>query len=97
MAARPKTLPAAVSPVLVGTAIAYPELDGWVLFATFVATMLIQIASNFANDYFDFKNGTDTDDRLGPQRATAQGWITPEKMKSAFIATFAAAFWSAAS
>lgn len=92
LAARPKTLPAAVSPVLVGTAIAFPTIDAWVLFATFVATILIQIATNFANDYFDFKNGTDTADRIGPQRATSEGWITPDDMRNAFIVTFAMAF-----
>ena len=46
----------------------------------FGVALLAQIASNFANDYFDFKKGADREDRLGPERAVAQGWITPKAM-----------------
>lgn len=87
LAARPKTLPAAVAPVLVGTALAVS--DG--VFAPLPATaalvdaLLIQIGVNFANDYFDFKSGVDTEERLGPVRATASGLITPAQMKRAII------------
>ena len=81
-AARPRTLTASVSPVLVGCALAYREgVFQWMpaLLCICVA-LLAQIASNFANDYFDFKKGADGDDRVGPERAVAQGWISPRAM-----------------
>lgn len=81
-AARPKTLPASVSPVLLGCALAY--YDGMFDLLPAVLCLLValfaQIASNFANDYFDFKKGADREDRLGPERAVAQGWISPKAM-----------------
>lgn len=81
-AARPKTLPASFSPVLVGCALAYR--DGVFKLAPAILCVLVallaQIASNFANDYFDFKKGADKEDRLGPERAVASGWITPKTM-----------------
>ena len=49
--------------------------------------LFAQIASNFANDYFDFKKGADREDRLGPERAVAQGWITPKAMLKATFLT----------
>lgn len=87
LAARPKTLPAAVAPVLVGTALAVSN-DVFVALpalAALVDAILIQIAVNFANDYFDFKSGVDTEERLGPVRATASGLITPGEMKRGII------------
>lgn len=81
-AARPKTLPASVSPVLLGCALAY--YDGYstasIVILCFLVAVFAQIASNFANDYFDYKKGADNEDRLGPERAVAQGWITPKAM-----------------
>ena len=69
-AARPRTLPASVSPVLLGCALAY--YDGMFDITPAVLCLLValfaQIASNFANDYFDFKKGADREDRLGPER-----------------------------
>jgi len=93
LATRPKTLAASVAPVLIGSTVAY--YDGffswpWALLAL-VGALLIQIGTNFANDYFDFKKGADTAERLGPVRATQAGLISPEHMKRAFIVTFAAA------
>lgn len=95
LAARPKTLTGAVAPVLVGAALAWNEhgmrllhSSGWVavvLCALFALVM--QIDANFVNDYFDFKKGTDRADRLGPERACAQGWVTPRAMMRAIIAT----------
>lgn len=86
-AARPRTLFASVSPVLVGWGLAWH--DGGFLFLPAIlclcVALLAQIASNFANDYFDFKKGADREDRLGPDRAVASGWITPKAM---LIATF---------
>lgn len=88
-AARPKTLPASVSPVLVGNALAFYVGAFEILPAVlcFLVALFAQIASNFANDYFDFKKGVDGADRLGPERAVAQGWITPAAMlKGTFVA-----------
>lgn len=93
-AARPKTLVAAVVPVLVGSSIAwYHQLfrldtTAVALFCAFA----IQIGTNFANDYFDFIKGADTDERLGFERATAAGLIKPETMKLATILTMLIAF-----
>jgi len=93
-ASRPKTLAAAVVPVLVGASIAwYDQLFRFdttavALFCAFA----IQIGTNFANDYFDFIKGADTDERLGFERATAAGLIKPEKMKYATILTMLTAF-----
>ena len=92
-AARPRTLAASFSPVLVGCALAYR--DGMfrlvpALLCVCVA-LLAQIASNFANDYFDFKSGADNPDRLGPERAVASGWITPRAMLRGTFITLGAA------
>ena len=89
MAARPPTLPAAVVPVLVGTAavasIAFRPLP---FLAAMVAAVLIQIGTNFANDYFDFHKGADTAERLGPVRVTQSGLIAPERVRNAMIGVF---------
>lgn len=81
-AARPKTLPASISPVLVACALAWRDgvFDLVPALFCFMVALLAQVASNFANDYFDFKKGADTDERLGPERAVASGWISPENM-----------------
>jgi 1,4-dihydroxy-2-naphthoate octaprenyltransferase len=93
-AARPQTLAAAVVPVLVGAALAYQnELLNWTNTSiALLCAMLIQIGTNFANDYFDFVKGSDTDERIGFRRATAAGLISPEKMKKATILTMGLAF-----
>ena len=83
-AARPRTLPAAVAPVLVGTSVAWeqagqlPRLGGFI--AAMVASILIQIGTNLANDYSDARRGTDSTDRLGPVRITAAGLATPSRV-----------------
>ena len=93
-ATRPKTLPAAVAPVLVGTALAahsgsadYAAAGLCLLFA-----LLIQIGTNLANDYYDFIQGADSASRVGPRRAVAAGLVRPEVMKRAMVAVFAVAF-----
>lgn len=90
-AARPKTLPASISPVLLGCVLAYNEGIFAIIPAVlcFLVALLAQIASNFANDYFDFKKGADKEDRLGPQRAVACGWITPKAMLAGTYLTLA--------
>lgn len=89
LAARPKTLAAGLVPVLVGTSIAYMH-DGllWVpALACALGSILIQIGTNLANDYFDHKKGADTADRVGPARAVQQGWIEPRAMAVATAIT----------
>jgi len=81
LAARLRTLPAAIAPVLLGWSICEDRHTGAAV-AALLGAILIQIATNFANDYFDFINGADTDDRVGPTRATQAGLITPSQMKS---------------
>ena len=89
MAARPRTLPAAVAPVLVGTALAVR--DGHFRALAFVAALLgavfIQIGTNLSNDYSDARRGADTEDRLGPVRVTAGGLVPPRKV---LVATYVA-------
>jgi 1,4-dihydroxy-2-naphthoate octaprenyltransferase len=89
MASRPRTLPAAAAPVLVGTA--YADTLGTFKPLTFIATLLgallIQIGTNLSNDYSDARRGADTEDRLGPVRVTAGGLVPP---KQVLIATYVA-------
>jgi 1,4-dihydroxy-2-naphthoate polyprenyltransferase len=85
-AARPKTLSAAVVPVLMGTALAAHEpaaITWWVFFCALIGAVLIQIATNLINDALDFKKGADTAERLGPVRVTAAGLIRPEVVMTA--------------
>lgn len=92
LAARPWTLPAAVVPVVVGTAVAGPALPRPLSFlAALIAALLIQIGTNFANDLFDFKKGADTTARVGPQRVSLGGLISPRQVVVATILTFALA------
>jgi 1,4-dihydroxy-2-naphthoate octaprenyltransferase len=90
LAARPKTLPAAVAAVVVGTAMAAGEttFHGPSALCALVGAILIQIGTNYANDYFDFVKGTDTAGRLGPTRATQAGLIAPNTMRRAAMLTF---------
>ena len=89
LAARPKTLAAAATPVLLGCALAYT--DGafqWIpALLCFLFAFSMQIDANFINDYYDFLKGSDREDRLGPERACAQGWITLSAMKKGMIIT----------
>jgi 1,4-dihydroxy-2-naphthoate octaprenyltransferase len=89
MAARPRTLPAAVAPVLVGTALAATEGTFHVLrfIATMLGALLIQVGTNLSNDYSDARRGADTDDRLGPVRVTAGGLVPPRQV---LVATYVA-------
>lgn len=94
LAARPKTLPAAAAPVLMGTAMAW-EAGGVHLpsaLCALAAAALIQVGTNYANDYFDFAKGTDTVKRVGPTRATQAGLVAPRQMKYATALVFGLAF-----
>jgi 1,4-dihydroxy-2-naphthoate octaprenyltransferase len=81
-AARPKTLPAAIIPVMVGTALAWAHrtADYPKAFICLAFALLVQLGTNFANDYFDFVKGADTAARIGPRRAVAAGLIAPGRM-----------------
>lgn len=89
MAFRPKTLMAAISPVIIGTVLAYAHgihhfpTAAWALFGA----LMIQIGTNLANDYFDFKKGADQN-RVGPTRVTQAGLVSPFGMKMAMLLVF---------
>jgi len=94
-AARPKTLPLTVTPVVAGIAIAVAEtgsLSLWIALCTLLGAVAIQIGTNLYNDASDFERGTDTEERLGPARATAQGWFTARQVKMAAHLMFTLAF-----
>jgi 1,4-dihydroxy-2-naphthoate octaprenyltransferase len=93
MAARPKTLPAAVAPVLVGTALAATEgtFRPLTFLAALVGALFIQIGTNLSNDYSDARRGADTEDRLGPVRVTAGGLVPPRQVLVATYVAFALA------
>jgi len=94
LASRPKTLPAAVAPVIVGTAIALnaDKLNIIAALIALICSLLIQIGTNFVNDLYDFLKGTDDENRVGPTRALAAGWISTNQMKLAIYFTFGITF-----
>ncbi len=90
LAARPKTWIASISPVLIANSMAAPvAFNIWIFICTLCFSLCIQIGTNFANDYFDFIKGADTQERQGPKRAVAEGWIPLRSMKKGIIFTFA--------
>ena len=90
LATRPKTLPAAMAPVVVGSAMAYVHHHFALMpaIACLAVALLLQIGVNLANDFFDFSKGIDTEDRLGPVRVTQSGLIPPGRVKSAMTMVF---------
>lgn len=89
LASRPKTWIASLSPVFIGTALVPPKMISWRVFVlTALFSLLIQIGTNFANDYFDFIKGADTEKRVGPKRAVQSGWISPLSMRNAAAFVF---------
>jgi len=90
MAARLRTLPAAVAPVLVGTALAGHdgEFDPIAFVAALLGALFIQVGTNLSNDYSDARRGADTEDRLGPVRVTAGGLVPPRQVLIATYVTF---------
>ena len=100
LAARPKTLSGAAVPVMIGVSLAYVDaaqyVDGafsWVAAVLcFLFAFIMQVDANFINDFFDFTNGADdSETRLGPRRACAQGWVKLDSMKRAIALTTCAA------
>src|ERR1700684_1603435 len=90
MAARPRTLPAAVAPVLVGTALAGFEgvFHPLRFVAALIGALFIQVGTNLSNDYSDARRGADTEDRLGPVRVTAGGLVPPSQVLVATYVSF---------
>jgi 1,4-dihydroxy-2-naphthoate polyprenyltransferase len=89
-AARPRTLPAAIAPVLVGTAAA-DAFVAWRFVAALLVSLAVQVGVNYANDYFDGVRGVDTTARTGPRRAVAAGLVGAAQMRNAMLAAFAVA------
>jgi 1,4-dihydroxy-2-naphthoate octaprenyltransferase len=90
MAARPRTLPAALAPVLVGTALGIQggEFDVFAFLAALLGALFIQVGTNLSNDYSDARRGADTEDRLGPVRVTAGGLVPPRQVLLATAVSF---------
>ncbi len=93
-AARLRTLPASLVPVMTGAALTWHHglFNGWITLLALLSAIFIQIGTNFANDYFDFRKGADSDDRVGFTRASASGAVAPGSMLSAAAITFTIAF-----
>jgi len=94
MAARPRTLPAAIAPVLVGTVVAIHASEDFrvgAFVAALIGSIFIQIGTNLANDYSDAKRGADSADRLGPVRVTSSGLVAPRRVLHATWLAFAVA------
>ena len=87
LAARPKTLSGAAVPVIIGGALAFVDSAGnplWLpMSLCLLFAFIMQIDANFINDYFDFMKGTDDEQRLGPERACSQGWVSAAAMRKA--------------
>lgn len=93
-AARPRTLPAALTPVLVGTAAADAvggPVIAWRAVAALIVALATQVAVNYANDYFDGVKGVDVPTRVGPRRAVAAGLVAPRRMRTAIGAALGVA------
>jgi 1,4-dihydroxy-2-naphthoate octaprenyltransferase len=90
IAIRPKTLPAAAAPVIVGSALAFENnsFGGIVAVVCLLCAIFLQIGSNLANDVFDFEKGADAGERLGPTRVTQAGILTPRQVKTGMWIVF---------
>ncbi|GAA4877246.1 1,4-dihydroxy-2-naphthoate polyprenyltransferase [Ferrimonas pelagia] len=93
MAIRPHTLPAAIGPLLLGNMLAYTHghFSLWIGVSSMLCAILLQVGVNLANDYFDAKNGVDTDERLGPTRVTQSGLLSANAVRNAMIGSLTAA------
>jgi 1,4-dihydroxy-2-naphthoate octaprenyltransferase len=90
LAGRPKTLPAAAAPVIVGVGVALSQsvFEAGAAVAALLGALLIQVGTNLANDYFDFKKGADNENRLGPTRVTQAGLLSPEEVAAGMWIVF---------
>jgi 1,4-dihydroxy-2-naphthoate octaprenyltransferase len=94
LASRPRTLLAAVVPVMVGSALAISQ-NKFTLILSLIAmlcSILIQVGTNFTNDLYDYLKGSDKEDRVGPKRVLVSGFISPNEMKFGIITAFGFAF-----
>lgn len=94
-AIRPKTLTASISPIIIGLAFSYSQVNSLnflLALSTVLCALFLQISTNLVNDYYDFKKGIDGNKRLGPARVTQQGLLKPSQVKNAFLFTFFLAF-----
>ncbi len=93
LGSRPKTLPAAAAPVIVGSAVAFAEhgFRFWPALAALIGSLMLQIGANLANDVFDFEKGADQHGRLGPLRVTQARLLSPREVKTGMWITFAIA------
>lgn len=87
LATRPKTLPAGLVPVLLGSSLAFEsgKLRIWLAILTLICSVILQIIANFVNEIYDYEKGADTEERLGPQRMVASGLISIEEMKKGVL------------
>ncbi|MBQ4891277.1 1,4-dihydroxy-2-naphthoate octaprenyltransferase [Shewanella sp. UCD-FRSSP16_17] len=87
LAIRPRTLPAAIGPLLIGNILALhlEQFSYTIACISMLCAILLQIAVNLANDYFDFKNGIDTEERVGPVRVTQSGMLSPSSVRNAMV------------
>ena len=95
MAIRPKTLLASQGPVLLGLFLAFDHnqnINFFIAILTLVCALLMQIGTNLVNDYFDHFSGVDSKSRLGPERVTSKGLLTPEDVKKGYLACFLISF-----
>ncbi len=91
LAARPRTLPVAIAPVITGTAVAYlaqKHLDTTSIVVALIGAVLLQIGANLANDVYDYEKGTDDAARIGPPRAAQAGLLTPTALKRGMAVVF---------
>lgn len=95
IAIRPRTLPAAIGPLLVGNVLALQleQFSGLIAVTSMLCAVLLQIAVNLANDYFDFKSGVDTAERVGPIRVTQSGMLSPTAVRNAMFLSLALALF----
>lgn len=97
LAIRPKTLSISVTPVLLGSALAWHDLNSFSLLSFFIillSALFIQIGTNLYNDAADFEKGADTDERLGPRRAAQHGWLNARQIKTGAFVSFLLSFFA---
>lgn len=95
LASRPKTLPASIGPVVLGSSLTSPDIllqNKLIFLLTLICAILLQVSTNLVNDYYDSVRGLDDSNRLGPDRALQKGWLRKDELKKGFIITFLLSF-----